>query len=212
MKFTMAVLLLQNEIITLKEQVKEFDKKIPTAKNEIQSAFLQKGKDNVVKWIGEFEEAITLLNNAPSDEVSDTTEADSSNADGNKILSSQSSEDWKEKFRKKFCSANNTEYFHAMTNITPVINWIEQNVILPLQSLQQPPQEETESVFTEPITGYGERIPLQAWKELVESKCFIDYDGFGRACDGDLCTKKIYYPSQIDLIPEGTKYIIWYNK
>ena len=77
-----------------------------------------------------------MLNSEQSVQVSDTTDGDSSNESGNKIPS-QSAEDWKEKVR---------DYVLRNPNGVPQwedqLDFIDREVVKPLQSLHQPAQEE----------------------------------------------------------------------
>ena len=66
--------------------------------------------------------------------------------------------------------------------------------------------------FTEEIPKYGDKFTLEQWLDYCDDGWFTDYDGFAQASNGTLCTKKWYYPSEIDKLPEGTTHIIWFNK
>lgn len=57
-------------------------------------------------------------------------------------------------------------------------------------------------------------IPIDVFKDCVETGFFIDYDGHGQAYDVD---KKVSYgpiirPSTVHLIPDTVTHIDWYNK
>lgn len=60
--------------------------------------------------------------------------------------------------------------------------------------------------------GWGDLFTIEEYNEMVNSTMLIDYDGFGKAIDnnGDILGE--VKPSSIDQLPEGTKYVLWYNR
>lgn len=65
-----------------------------------------------------------------------------------------------------------------------------------------------ENLYTDPLTEYGDLIPIDTWKELVVERDFIDYDGFGHAVKDNLMTKEQYYPSQMNKVPKDATHIM----
>lgn len=54
---------------------------------------------------------------------------------------------------------------------------------------------------------------IEEFRQLVESRMFVDYDGFGEPVrdgksDPSICIK----PSRLDQIPSDATHIVWYNR
>lgn len=59
----------------------------------------------------------------------------------------------------------------------------------------------------------GDLILAIEFVDMVDTGCFLDYDGFGYAYDKDF-NKLDYmvYPSEISKIPPEAEYVLWFNR
>ena len=66
--------------------------------------------------------------------------------------------------------------------------------------------------YLQELPNFGDLMTVEEFKRRVESKFFIDYDGFGQAVKEGKVDPVLIYPSQVDEIPEDATHIMWYNK
>ena len=64
------------------------------------------------------------------------------------------------------------------------------------------------------INKEGDLFTKKEWLEHVESRCFIDYDGYGYACkDGRVDREIQIYPSEVSKLDlSEVIHILWFNR
>ena len=72
-------------------------------------------------------------------------------------------------------------------------------------------------MYTNPISSHNTDrynvYTIEAFKRLVASGCFIDYDGFGNPAKDNLSDVEIEIkPSKIKNVPLDATHIVWFNR
>ncbi len=78
----------------------------------------------------------------------------------------------------------------------------------------------TENVYFTSTGNYGcgpdnedDVYTIEEFRQLVESRVFIDYDGFGYPVRDGLADPNIWVkPSRVNEIPADATHIVWYNR
>ena len=71
-----------------------------------------------------------------------------------------------------------------------------------------------DDIIFQPIPGYGDLMSLDDFKEAVQDKMFIDYDGHGNLSNGKEMSTIRIIPSQVAnfVFPEWATHIMWFNR
>ena len=72
-------------------------------------------------------------------------------------------------------------------------------------------------IYTTPIKeyDYGDLIPVDEFREMVNFGALIDYDGFGHAVRNEYCDDSMernILPSKLWAIPRDATHILWFNR
>jgi hypothetical protein len=65
--------------------------------------------------------------------------------------------------------------------------------------------------YNRALPGYGEKMPIDVWKQYVEDGYYMDIDGFAYACKEDMLSNRTYTPSQAAQLPLDATHVLWLN-